>query len=221
MPGAVSNTLKATGIAILAVVGGGIGGFLSQAYLEVWFDNVPDFKITDLATWPSIAKGFSAKFDVTRPQLYRAYYGENAGDPETTTKISTADFALRTFQITGKVIGSKTKDGKTYIISGHSNPDHLVLTQRSPFGGVGTYLLKNTRDNNNREFYFGYFFTEDFKKAGSDELWITQCPFVMMDQSVGIQSYPTADAAKSAFGFLRTKCIEFKLPASIFVELAS
>jgi len=221
MAGAVSKALKATGIAILAVIAGGIGGFLSQAYLEVWFENVPEFKITDLSTWPSVAKGISAKFDVTKPLLYRAYYGENAGDPEMTTKISRADFALRIFQITGKVIGSKTKEGMTYHISGHSNPDHLVLTQRSPRGGVGAYFLKNTRDSNNREFYFGYFLTEDFKKAGSDELWVTQCPFVMMDQSVGIQSYPTEDAAKSAFGFLRTKCMEFKLPASIFVELGS
>ena len=79
----------------------------------------------------------SGKFDVTKPLLYRAYYGENAGDPEMTTKISRADFALRIFQITGKVIGSKTKEGMTYHISGHSNPDHLVLTQRSPRGVLG------------------------------------------------------------------------------------
>ena len=216
MPTHLQKALKATAIAVLAVIAGGIGGFFSHAYLEIWFESVEGLSAINPSTWPNIAKGISAKFDITSPQLYRAYYGENQN---LETRIISADFALRDFELTGRIIGSKTKvlkDGPvTYTISGFFNSDETVLTHRGPKGGIGSYWLKPIQDKDNRLFYFGYILTEDQKYNDQPEKWVTQCPFVMMGKELATQSYPTPEDAKASFAVLGERCTEFKLPGSI------
>ena len=151
------RTLIATGSAVALVVIGGIAGFLSHAYLEIWFENADKVKIADLSTWPKIAQALSANFDVTSPQTYRAYYGENTGGGH--TGISKADFVLKEFQITGKIIGAKIKFASDanykYTIIGFRNSRHVVLTQRGPLGGVGTFFMIKTQDAQNHAFFVG------------------------------------------------------------------
>jgi hypothetical protein len=217
LPSVVSQALTATAVAVVAVIAGGIGGFLSHAYFEIWFQSVDDLQVTNPASWPKIANAFSASFDVTKPLLYRGYYGENVRDLATT--LSTADFGLKYFGISGRVVGWKKKGDVTFSITGQYNTDHLVLTQRGPNGGVGTFVLKVTQDLSSHTFYYGYFITEDINIPGGSELWLTQCPIVMVREDVANQLYPNVDAAKNGFAFLRTKCIEFKLPSSVDVDV--
>jgi hypothetical protein len=123
----LKGALIALAIAVLAVIAGGIGGFLSHAYLEIWFDPVEGVQATNLATWPKLADGLRGNFDLTDPQSYRAYYGENAGDG--VTEISTAKIVLRNFQLSGRLIGVKQKEvnGKIelYSLSGYSNSERM------------------------------------------------------------------------------------------------
>jgi hypothetical protein len=216
-PISLRGALIATATAIGLVVVSGIIGFLSHAYLEIWFENVGAVKITDFSTWPKIASGISASFDVTEPQTYRAYYGENMGGGR--TGMSKADFILKNFELTGKIVGSKIKFGSsgnnTLSVAGYANADHMVLTQRGPHGGVGAFFMTRTQDAQNQIFFFGNFITEDFKEATGTASWVTQCPIVMMSEAVADQLYPTPDAAIKAFGFLQTKCTEYKLPLSL------
>ena len=59
------------------------------------------------------------------------------------------------------------------------------------------------------------FLTEDIKEPGGNERWVTQCPIVMTSEALANQFYPTPEAAVKAFGFLQTKCTEYKMPTSI------
>jgi len=200
-------------VAILAVIAGGIGGFLSHAYFEIWFDPVDGIQATNFATWTKIADGFRANFDMTKPQSYRAYYGENIGAGQ--TGISTADIVLRNFQLSGKMVGVKRKIVKTqefvWSLSGYSNSERMALTQRGPLGGIGSLFVERTQDVDNNVYYVGYFLTEDYE-PGSSQTQITQCPFVMMEQSVAAQKYPTADEAHSKIETLKSKCGLYSLP---------
>jgi hypothetical protein len=49
-------------------------------------------------------------------------------------------------------------------------------------------------------FYFGYFLTEDYE-PGAAEKTITQCPFVMMEESVAAARYPIAEKAHDVSSF--------------------
>ncbi len=207
----VSMTLRqaliGVGVAILAVIAGGIGGFLSHAYFEIWFDPVDGVRATDFSTWSKIADGFRANFDMTKPQSYRAYYGENVGAGK--TEISSADIVLRNFQLSGKIVGLKKKMMKSsdavWSLSGYSNSERMVLIQRGPLGGIGSLFVERTQDHDNNVYYFGYFLTEDYE-PGSSQKQITQCPFVMMEQAVAVQKYPTADEARNKIETLNGKC---------------
>ena len=207
------GALVGVGIAILAVIAGGIGGFLSHAYLEIWFDPVEGFKTTDFSTWAKIADGLRASFDLTEPQSYRAYYGENAGAG--VTEISTADIVLRNFELSGKLVGVKRKqlNGKTedYSLSGYSNSERMVLTQRGPRGGIGNFFLEKTQDKDNNLFYFGYFLTEDYE-PGATQKTVTQCPFVMMEEFVAAARYPTSVEASNKIEMLKNKCTQYQFP---------
>jgi hypothetical protein len=200
-------------IAVLAVIAGGIGGFLSHSYLEIWFDPVEGVQVTNLATWPKLADGLRATFDLTDPQSYRAYYGENAGDG--VTEISTAKIVLRNLQLSGRLIGIKQKEvnGKTevYSLSGYSNSERMVLVQRGRKGGIGNFFVQKTQDKDSNIFYFGYFLTEDYE-PGAAEKTITQCPFVMMEESVAAARYPIAEKAHDKIGMLSSKCKQFQFP---------
>lgn len=202
------------GVAILAVVAGGIGGFLSHAYLEIWFDTVDEVKATDLATWGKIADGLRASFDMTLPHAYRAYYGENAGGGR--MEISSADILLRFFSISGKIVGLKKKvindKPVIYSLAGYANSERMVLTQRGPLGGIGNLFVQKTEDENTDVYYFGYFLTEDFE-PGATQKTVTQCPFVMMEQTTANRKYPNAAEAAAKIDILKGKCAEYQFPA--------
>jgi hypothetical protein len=217
---AIKSGLKAFGYGILVLVVGSIIGFLSSAYLEVWFDTVDGFEAGNPSTWGKLASGLAAKVDFTSPRLYRVYYGENVRDGE--TKLSTADVKIKNFGLTSRLGGTKAKeDNRIFDLLGFANSDHLVLVQRSPDAGVGSFWFSNTRADDNKLFYFGYFMTEDYKRSPETDLWITQCPVVMMSKELADRSYPKADDARTAFAFLRTKCVEFKLQTSMNTELVT
>jgi hypothetical protein len=201
-------------IAFLAVIAGGIGGFLSHAYLELWFDPVEGIQLTDFTTWAKIADGLRASFDLTQPERFRAYYGENAGNG--VTEISTADIVLRNFERSGKLVGIKRKlinnSPAIYSLSGYANSERMVLTQRGPKGGVGSFFAVKTQDQDSNIFYFGNFLTEDYE-PGSSQKTVTQCPFVMMDEAVATAHFPTSAEASSKIAILKNKCSQYQFPA--------
>jgi hypothetical protein len=205
--------LVSVGIAFLAVIAGGIGGFLSHAYLELWFDPVEGIQLTHLETWAKIPDGLRASFDLTQPEKFRAYYGENAGNG--VTEISTADIVLRNFERSGKLVGVKRKlinnSPVVYSLTGYANSERMVLTQRGPMGGIGSYFVVKTQDHDSNIFYFGNFLTEDYE-PGSAQKTVTQCPFVMMDEAVATAHFPTAAEASSKIAALKSKCSQYQFP---------
>jgi hypothetical protein len=215
---AIKTGLKALGVAFILVIVGGIAGFMSSAYLEIWFDTVDGVEASDPSTWHRLAKGLAAKVDFTSPRLYRVYYGENMNDD---TRLSTADVKLKNFGITNRLGGIKTKeDGRVFDLLGFSNADNLVLAQRSDGAGLGLFWLKDARSQG-QLLYFGYYIAQDQRRPGETERWVTQCPVVVMTKSNADKSYARAEDAKNAFPFLKTKCVEFKLPVSMAVEVVA
>src|SRR5882757_10034208 len=61
-------------IAIAGSIAAGAAAFLNEIYLEISFDKLKDFRITDLSSWKSL--GTSIKFNAERgaPEDFVAYW---------------------------------------------------------------------------------------------------------------------------------------------------
>ena len=126
-----------------------------------------------------------------------------------------AEIVLRNFELSGKLIGVKRKqvNGKTelYSLSGYSNSERMVLVQRGRKGGIGNFFVEKTQDKDSNIFYFGYFLTEDYE-PGATQKTVTQCPFVMMEESVAAAYYSTPTNASNKIEMLKNKCTQYQFP---------
>ena len=63
--------------------------------------------------------------------------------------------------------------------------------------------------------YVGYAMVEDVKVQGKSDIWVTQCPFVMIERSDALIKYKTVEDAKKSFAILQKNCTEFKTPQTM------
>ena len=81
----------------------------------------------------------------------------------------------------------------------------------------GTYFLKRTPVGRAPDiFHVGYITAEDTKPNG--DIWVTRCPYVLMEESVADRRYGSIKLAKEGIDFLQTKCTEYPLPKTITVK---
>jgi|GEM_PF-6150884 hypothetical protein len=208
----IKQILWAVAAGILVSLVTAIIGFLSAARLEISFDKLKDFEITDLKSYKAL--GTSVKFDLqlSEPREFVAFWGEN---DDGKTVVQKSDVHFKNFKLSSRIegdisIGLKPGDVKFNII-GYYNSDRIVFSHRGPINGVGVYILDlfQVRDFDG-EIFVGYSIFEDVK--GQNKVWITQCPIVMIQQTAGAKAYSTIEDAQKAFSVLRAQCTEFKMP---------
>jgi len=201
----------AAGVAIS--LGATIIGFLSAARLEVSFDKLKDFDVTDLKTYKSL--GTSVKFDLqlSQPREFVAFFSELE---EGKTVVKESDLHFNNFKLSSRIEGKITdhpKEGDViYDIIGYYNTDRVVFSHRGPISGVGVYILNSFQlPHVPGEIFAGYAIFEDIIE-GTNKTRLTQCPFVMVEQLGSIKPYTTTDDARKAFSLLRTDCTVFNVP---------
>jgi len=201
------------GAGILVSVVTAVIGFLSAARLEISFGKLRDFEITDLKSYKAL--GTSVKFDLelSQPREFIAYWAENENGK---TVVQKSDVHFKNFKLSSRIEGEITNHfdagNVNFSIIGYYNSDRLVFSHRGPISGVGVYILDMIQPPGfTTEAFFGYSIFEDVKVEGQKDIWITKCPFVMIEQSAA-QRYLAVDDAKKAFSLLRAECTEFKMP---------
>ena len=207
---------------ILWAVGAGIAislttaiiGFLSTARLEISFDKLKGFEVTNLKTYTAF--GSSVKFDLetSQPREFVAFWGMNYNGK---TVLEKSDVHFKNFKLSSRIEGAITdhfpQGDVIFDIIGYYNSDRIVFSHRGPISGVGVYMLNVIQASGLlNAAYVGYAMVEDVKVEGKSDTWVTQCPFVMIARSDALQRYKTTDDAKKAFSILQKDCVEFKTP---------
>jgi hypothetical protein len=195
-------------------------GFVSNAYLEIWFNPGGPVKATSPSSWSNMAEGFSMNVDLTDPDEYRLFYGINVGNLK--TQIFQTEAALRVFKLSSRVLGTSVleidEEPLTYQVVGFMGGRHLTLSLRSQRGSKALVIASQASDRAGHVLYYGHIIAEDQKWAGSDEYWVTRCPFVMISRHTAERHYPTAEVARESLDLLRTPCAEFPMPRSVFAR---
>jgi hypothetical protein len=202
------------GVAVSVI--GTIIGFLSAARLEISFDKLKDFEVTDLKSYKTL--GTSVKFDLelSDPREFVAFWGE---DDKGKTVYRRIDVHFKNFKLANRIEGDITDHTESgdvvYKITGYYNSNHVVFSHRGPQTGVGIYILDEFQVTNVAGAVFsGYTIFEDVPIEGMKTTRLSQCPFVMIETLGTVRPYSTVDDAQKAFSSLRTECTEFKLPES-------
>src|SRR6185503_9228595 len=203
------------GVSVALILTAVIVGLLSEAHLEVSFDKLRDFHVTSPSSYTALLT--SVKVDVERnePERFRAYFGENDNGR---TSVSRGDVTFKKFLFSSRIRGTfLDKSTKAiFSIAGYYNDRRLVFAHRGPESGVGIYMLERFEPTGiTKSLYAGYTIHEDVKFASKNELWITRCPFVMIEESLAAEKYDNPSAAKAAFPLLASNCVEFKLPTDL------
>jgi hypothetical protein len=204
----------AGGVAVSFV--GAIVGFLSAARLEISFDKLKDFDITNLKSYAALGTSVKFELQLSEPHDFVAYWGDYENGK---TVVQQSDVHFRNFKLSSSVEGNIIDHPKAgdvvYNIVGFYNSDRVVFSHRGPISGVGIYILNSYQFQNvPGQVFAGYAIFEDVKVEGKNETWLTQCPFVMVEQSSAAKPFPTLEDAQKAFSLLRTDCTEFKMPES-------
>jgi hypothetical protein len=191
-------------------------GFLSAARLEISFDKLKDFDISDLKSYKTLGTSVKFDFQLSEPREFVAFWGENNNGK---TVIQTSDVHFKNFKLSSRIEGAITihrpAGDVRFNITGYYNSDRVVFSHRGPISGVGVYILDLYQVANvTGEVFDGYAIFEDVKIEGQNKVWLTQCPFVMIEQPAAAKPYSTIDDAQKAFSSLRTECTEFKMPES-------
>jgi hypothetical protein len=204
-------------IALGAVAVTGVVGFLSAAHLEISFDKLRDFDATDLKSYKALGTSVKFDFELSQPREFIAYWGENDSG-RTVVRKSNVNF--KNFKLSSKIQGAivdETKRGPvSFGIVGYYNSERVVFSHRGPISGVGVYILNTFQIGDERiEAYAGHMIVEDIKGDNQNEIWLVQCPFIMLARDLGEKEFPTIEKAQEAFALLKTQCAEFKVPTRI------
>src|SRR5262245_16980669 len=100
------QTLIPIGDAIGTPLNGGAFVFISEAHLELSFDKLTEFSLTNFDSYSQLITSINFDFLRKRVNLYRADYGENDNG---TTRISRADISFRYFRFSSRIAGTSTE----------------------------------------------------------------------------------------------------------------
>src|SRR5262245_18107230 len=120
----LKQILIALALAILGVVVTGIVGLVSTAHVEISFDKLKDFKLTDLESWKAL--GTSVRFDVqvSEPREFLAVWGDNE---QGKTVVRTSNVNFKNFKFPSRIRGTLSdQDKASYVITGYYNSKRLV-----------------------------------------------------------------------------------------------
>jgi len=209
----LKQILAAIGIAVLLGIVTAVVGFLSSARLEISFDKLKNFDPTSLKSYGALGASVKFDFELSQPREFVAYWGENDSGK---TVLQQGAVHFNNFKLSSRIEGViSPKADVDYKIVGYYNSDRIVFSHRGPISGVGVYILNVFQIGGlAHEVYVGYVVQEDIKTEGRKDVWMTQCPFVMVEQSDAAKTYATPEAAQKAYPVLRTECSEFKMPQS-------
>jgi hypothetical protein len=211
----IKQVLVAVGLGVLATIGAAVIGFLNTVHLEISFDKLKDFKVTDLESYYRLGTSFRFELETTADQEYVAYWVDNddAGRPV----VRRSSISYKNFRLNNRVAGVLVDDDdqSSYAISGYYNSHKIVFSHRGPFDGTGVYMLDLIQLSNIKgRIYAGYSIIDDQITPGSTKYQVLQCPFVMMEETTAIRSI---EDAKKVFPFLRGECAPFKMPENVTV----
>jgi len=211
----VKQALGAIGVGVLATVTAGIIAFLNEVHLEVSFDKLKDFKVTDLASYVKLATAIRFELATATEQEYIAYWVD---DDDGKKVVRRSSISYKNFRLNNRVVGTLVDDDDhaSYAITGYYNSNKMVLSHRGPLMGTGVYILDNIQlDDVTRNIYAGYAIIDNQVKRGSTVYRVVQCPFVMIDETVAGKKFPAIEDAKKTFPFLDEECTPFKMPENV------
>jgi hypothetical protein len=202
-------------IAITGTIAAGIAAFLNEIYLEISFDKLKDFKITDLSSWTAL--GTSVKFNAERasPEDFIAYWVDIDNNKRIVRR---SRVSYQNFRGQSRIRGVITdEDDKTpYALTGFYNNNRAAFAHRGPISGVGIYILDFFQlDNLGINVYAGYAIIEDQVGAGASMIKLLRCPFVMTDEAAASSKITSIDIAKATFPMLNRDCTPFEMPADV------
>jgi hypothetical protein len=200
-------------IAIIGAISGAVAGVLTQASVELSFKDPRKVKSYDEVI------NFAA--DLSEPTSFRGYYGEADED---STFVSEARVMMRYSKLTRRVVGEWTKVSdernsrikeKIYLIRGFRNDEYMALADfQSATTGAGTYFLKRFAILPGPELiHAGYAIAQDVRS--DSQIWVTQCPYVLIDESLAESRYSTIELAKKGIPFLTKPCSEYQFPRTV------
>ena len=70
----LKKALIAVGIGVLGTIVAGVVAFLNEVHLEVSFDKLKDFKVTDLASYTKLGTALRIELETAKDQDYVAYW---------------------------------------------------------------------------------------------------------------------------------------------------
>jgi hypothetical protein len=207
----------------LGGLSGIIGGFViaalipiafswfSERQVEVSFDKLDHIQPSNPGSFFKLLDLVGFDLEKNPARSFRVYAGENDNG---VTKLRASQLQYRHYYFSRKIRGSLTeRDGTVFSVLGFYNDERLVFVHRGPVSGVGTYIVQRFEHADPPGQYFsGYAIFEDQRRETAPDKWITQCPFIMMEEDLAAKKYPTAEKAKERYSFLGSNCVEFKLP---------
>lgn len=202
-------------IAVAGTIAAGIVGFLNEVYLEVSFDKLKEFRITDLSSWKLL--GTSVKFNVERgsPEDFIAYWVDvDNGKPI----VRRSHVAYQNFRGQSRVRGAIVDDDDktSYALTGFYNNNRAMLAHRGPISGTGVYILDFFQlDSLATSLYAGYTIIEDQVGPGAGKIKLLRCPFVMLDETTASKKVASIDDAKKTFPLLNRGCTPFEMPTDV------
>lgn len=216
----IKQVLLAIALGVLATIGGGVIAFLNEVHLEVSFDKLKDFKVTDLASYVKLGTALRFELETAADQEYVAYWvDDDSGKPI----VRQSDISYKNFRLNNRIVGTLVDkdDDASYAITGYYNSNKMVFSHRGRLQGTGVYVLDLIQlDNVNSGIYAGYSIIDDQIQHGSNKYQVLQCPFVMIDGTTALKKFPTIEDAKRAFPFLGSICTPFKMPENVTVAAA-
>jgi hypothetical protein len=211
----IKQVLLAIGLGVLATIGGGVIAFLNEVHLEISFDKLKDFKVTDLASYVKLGTALRFELETAADQEYIAYWVD---DDDGKAVVRRSGISYKNFRLNNRVAGNLIDDDDhaSYAITGYYNSHKIVFSHRGPFQGTGVYILDLIQlDNITRNIYAGYSIIDKQVERGSTKYQVLQCPFVMIDETTALKSFPAIADAKKAFPFLGGVCTPFKMPGNV------
>jgi hypothetical protein len=211
--------MKQIAVVVLVAIGGtmlaGVVAFLNEVYLEISFDKLKDFKVTDLESWRRLGTSLKIDLETASPQDYVAYWVDDENGQPLVRKSS---ISYRNFLQNKRMSGVIADDDDTtpFALTGFYNDNRTVLMHRAKGigGGVGVYILDRLQfDSLSIVAYVGYGIIEDIVGPDPRNAKLLQCPFVMIGEVTASTKVTSAEAAKTVFPVLNKSCVSFAMPA--------
>lgn len=206
------QAVLAVALGVLATITAGVVAFLNEVHLEISFDKLKDFRVTDLASYAALGTALKVELETASDQEFALYWVDRDDNGKRAVyqgKIIYKDFRLHS-RISGKLIDDENAE---YAVTGYYNSQRLVFSYRGDETGVGIFIVDAFQvDDIPHNVFAGYAIFEG-GASGTANRQLLQCPFIMLDE----QSTKKFNSAEEKFPFLLEECKPFTMPTSITV----